>query len=195
MTIQRIHRDERYLTFSVPTSEVLTKLGREYPFHISRAPVPYAGVWKEPLAVRFAAGEEAEGEVVPDLEVRWGRLFFSEKAHEALNVDLKQDGEFLPVVYEGGTGYIFNPLTVAEDHDALDEKATARNEYGDLESLGFIEEKLPAGTMVFRTEADTYNGVFCTDAFKRAVEDAGLVGVYFQPDLANIFGYSAAPKH
>jgi len=195
MTVHRILNDDSYYTFVIPTREVLDKLGREHPFHIDRSPVPYSDVWKEPLFLDFGGEEgETKHEVVPDLAMRNGRLFFNEKAYALLGADLQKDGEFLPVNYEGGTGYIFNPLTIAEKFWAVDDRITTYNEYGEVQNLGLFEEKLPAGTMVFRCEATKYAGVFCTDQMKEAVEDAGLVGIFFHPDLANIGG-GATSRH
>ncbi|MCW8125697.1 hypothetical protein [Microbulbifer halophilus] len=195
MPLHRIHREDHYLIFTIPTSEVLNKLGRKYPFHIKRGPDSYTQVWKEPLEIVFKAGDDSRGESVPDLQVMNGRIFFSQKAFDLIGSSLSQDGEFLPITYDGKTGYIFNPHVIAEDHDALDDKVTIKNDYGDLQNLGFIEEKLPAGTQVFRTKADSYHGVFCTELFKQDVERSGLVGIFFQPDLANLFGGSASTRN
>lgn len=186
--IHRICNDGSYLLYSMSTSDVLKKLGGNNPFHIKRAPVPYADVWKEPLCLDFGPGEETTKDVVPDLSANNGRMFFNEKAYGILSDHLKQDGEFLPVTYLGGSGYIFNPLVVADEHDAIDETVTMYDEYGDLDSLGFLEGKLPAGTLAFRSKVDVYYEVFCTDRLKQLVEDAGLVGITFHPDLSDLAG-------
>ncbi|MCX2796366.1 hypothetical protein OQJ62_15680 [Microbulbifer thermotolerans] len=198
MTLQRIHNDDRYFFYAIPIDEVMEKLGENCTFHMNSAPIAYSESWKEPLFLDFGPameGEKCEFEEIPDLCVNIGRLFLSERAYSQLHEDLRQDGEFLPVVYEGGTGYIFNPLTIAEDHDALDQSVTTADEFGELQNLGILEDKLPESTMVFKCKADFYHGVFCTDAFKRAVEDAGLTGIYFHPDLSNIFGATSPAAH
>ncbi|QIL89473.1 hypothetical protein GNX18_06660 [Microbulbifer sp. SH-1] len=192
--IHLISNDDSYLIYTMSTSDVVAKLGEDNPFHIKRTPIPYSSVWKEPLCLDFGPGEETTKELVPDVAVRNGRMFFNEKAYSLLGSDLTQDGEFLPVTYLGGTGYIFNPLTVAEKYDALDESVTVFNEYGEVENLGFREDKLPAGTMAFRSKAGSYYDVFCTDQMKKAIEDSGLVGVCFHPDLADIGG-GATTQH
>jgi len=192
--IHRICNDDSYLIYTMSTSDVIAKLGEDNPFHIKRTPIRYSSVWNEPLCLDFGPGDETTKEVVPDLAVRNGRMFFSEKAYALLGANLKQDGEFLPVTYVGGTGYIFNPLTVAEKHDAVDEATTVFNEYGEVENLGFLEDKLPVGTMAFRSKAGAYYDVFCTDLLKKAIEDSGLVGVHLHPDLADIGG-GATTQH
>lgn len=198
MTLQRIYNDDRYFFYAIPVDEVPKKLGEDCTFHMNSSPISYAPIWKEPLFLDFGPsmeGEKCELEEVPDLVMNLGRLFLSERAYDVLHDDLKRDGEFLPVVYEGGTGYIFNPLIIAEDYDALDSAVTTFDEFEEPQSLGFFEEKLPASTMVFKCKADFYDGIFCTDQFKKTVEDAGLVGIYFQPDLSNIFGGTSSVAH
>lgn len=195
MTIYRIHNDDSYYIYTMSTGDVVSKLGRENPFHLDPSPVSYAEVWKDPLVLDFGPEEEEMmNPVVPEIAARFGRMFFDEKAHALLGAALAQDGEFLPVVYNGGAGYIFNPLTIAEKFSAVDDRVTAYNEWGEVQNLGFIEEKLPAGTMIFRCEATRYAGIFCTDAFKRSVEEAGLVGIFFHPDLADSGG-GATSRH
>jgi hypothetical protein len=177
------------------STEVEAKLGGDHLFHIDPSPLEYSPIWKEPLTITFKERFEEE-ERIPDLQVHHGHMFFSEKAYNAIGAYLEKDGEFLPVVYKSGNrGYVFNIRNIAENSNALDDKLTTYNEWGDLKSIGFIEEKLPFGTMIFRAEADDYDGVFCTDAFKNLVEGFRLLGIDFQPDLSNIFGHSAETKH
>ena len=194
MTIHRIVRDDRYLIFDIPHLEVLEKLGRGYPIHIKRSPVKYSEVWKEPLRLDFGPEEETIYEEIPDLSVYDGRMFFSVKAFQALGDELRQDGEFLPVTYAGGSGYLFNPLTIAENFGARDDRLTVLNEFDEAQSIGFIENKLPVGTMIFRSTISAYYDVFCTDELRLAVERAGLTGVIFHPDLADISG-GATTEH
>ncbi|AMX03368.1 hypothetical protein [Microbulbifer thermotolerans] len=186
--IHLICNDDSYLVYTRSTNDAVAKLGKKYPFHINPAPISYASVWKDPLHLDFGPDDETTNELVPDIAARYGRLFLTEKAHSLLSDYLAHDGEFLPVTYVGGTGYIFNPLTIAEDHNAVDNAVTVFNDFGELESLGFLEDKLPKGMMVFRSKACGYLDVFCTDQIKKAIEDAGLVGVTFQPDLAYLGG-------
>lgn len=190
MAIHRIHHDDTYLIYEMSTREVLNKLGREHPFHIDRSPVAYSGVWKEPLIITFTKIDSATKNTVPDIAVRSGRLFMSDKAYNALNKLLAKDGEFLPVTYSDGKGYIFNPLAIAEDLEALNTERTAYDQGGNLAHFEFIESKL-GHTSLFRAKVDNCSGVFCSDPVKSAIEKAELTGVYFQPDLANFAGESA----
>ena len=126
-----------------------------------------------------------------------GRLFLNEEAYDALYELIAQDGEILPVSFEGASadehgmrkdGAIFNPLKIAEDFDALDTKLSMKNEWEDLVSLEFNEKRLnDVGITLFRSSFEGFTGIFCTEAFKSACEAASLKGITFTPDLANIF--------
>lgn len=81
MTIHRIHNDDSYYTHTMSTSDVVSKLGREQPFHLDPSPVSYAKIWKEPLVLDFGPEEgETKYPVVPDIAVRgdqvYGRLLY-----------------------------------------------------------------------------------------------------------------------
>lgn len=186
MTIHRIHQNDDFLVYNIPSKEVLDKLGREYPFHIDRSPVQYANIWK-PLKIKFLPIVDSKASTIADISIGDGRLFLSSKAYEALYKLLGNDGEFLPITYDGGEGVMFNPLTIAEDIDVLNESLIGYDQHGHLEHFEFIEETLK-DTVIFRTKIDHYHGLFCGDLLKNTIEKSGLEGIYFQPDLANFTG-------
>lgn len=187
MTIHRVNTDDRYPFFAISSTDIRKKMGDDCIFHMSSAPRPYANEWKEPVLLEFDPPEHAEIVAFPDLVEDNGCLFLSERAHGVLRPVIEQDGEFLTVVFEGGTGYIFNPLKLAEEF-GVDENLTTKNEFGEIQSLVVLEEKVPTNTALFKVKADNYKGLFCTDEFKSMVEGPELVGVCFPPDLADIFG-------
>ena len=193
--ISRIHHDDKFLTFEIPTREVLDKLGREYPFHINRSPISYESVWK-PLHILFRASEKYTQEIIPDLAEVDGKLFLNEKAFDALKSILAEHGEFLPVTYDAGSGYIFNILDIVEDRNALNEKLTGYDQHGNLSHFEFEEGRLK-NVSIFRAKIDNYNGIFCTDIFKTAIEDAKLCGIHTHPDLSNLTGSQppSIPSH
>lgn len=187
MAIFRIHPDRlHYRLFTISTDEIIDKLGEDYPFHIDPSPKAYASVWK-PLFIDFYDSTET-GTVVamPDLTVDGGRMYLSEKAYKLLKDLLEPCGEFLPVTTQGGAGYVFNVLALADAVDGIDGALSTKNAYGDLQSLAFREDRLK-GITVFRTGFDGYMGVFCGGEFKDRVERSGLKGIVFSLDLANIF--------
>ncbi|PUA26689.1 MAG: hypothetical protein B0W54_23415 [Cellvibrio sp. 79] len=91
------------------------------------------------------------------------------------------------------SGVIFNALKIAEDFNALDTKLSTKNDWGDLQSLAFFEERLE-GSNLFKCQFDGFTGLFCNDAFKTAVEKASLNGVAFSIDLGNIFPLDQSAK-
>ena len=182
--IYRIYHNDQYLTFEIPTREVLDKLGRAYPFHINRTPISYAEVWKIPLHVKFRPPEDFTQNIVPDIAEVDGKLFLNEKAYNILKSALSSSGEALPVTYDGGTGYIFNILVIAEDKNGIDESRVGYDKNDNLSQFGFNEgimETIP----LFRIKLDHYLGIFCNEVIKTLIEESGLIGVIFGSDVAN----------
>lgn len=93
-------------------------------------------------------------------------------------------GEFLPIKSNESAsyGYIFNPLKTAEEFNAINESAVTHTTWGEVDSLGFNEEKL-SNAALFRTELDSFRGIYCTEVFKQIVEKENLEGLIFSVDL------------
>lgn len=187
MTVYRIHPDRmHYQLLTISSGEVIRKLGKQHPFHIDPTPKPYSAIWN-PLEVSFYDSTSNKSKPKqPDISVDHGRLFLSESACDALSTLIDADGEILPVSYGGQKGAIFNALKCAEDFDAIDTKRSTKNDWGDLQSLVFVEKKIDAA-ILFKCQFEGFTGLFCTDVFKSAVELAQLNGVTFSLDLGNIF--------
>mgnify|MGYP003683164091 CR=1 FL=1 len=186
--IYRIHHDENYLMHVIPPVESMDKLGAEHgTFAFNAEPKKYAEVW-QPLHIEFAACTGKKTKAIPDVSENFGRLFLSQKAYSVLKELLASSGEFLPVTYgEAGQGHIFNPLLTAEQLSAIDDKLTTHDQYGNLESFGFVEKKLK-DTAIFKTQLDTFKGIFCNEEIKQACEAENLTGISFHPDVANPIG-------
>lgn len=194
MTIFRISQDDKYLVFNIPSQEVVDKLGRAHPFHINRSPIAYAQFWKQPLHINFLAGLDSKAQSIPDISSAGGRLFLKQKSFDLLKDLLLPHGEFLPVTFDAGSGYIFNPLKIAEDLDGLDQKLIIYDKNENLEHIGFKEDVL-SEISIFRTKLDSYHGVFCNLALKAAIEEGQLTGVYFHSDFANPTGEPYGISH
>ncbi len=162
-------------------------------FDVNFEPKPYLSTWKT-LDVSFADdGSGLSGDLIPDISERDGRLFLSQNAYDVLKPLLKNDGEFLPVNYDNGQGYFFNPLSLAENVDGLDENRSIKNEWGDIENTAFHEDRVK-NFMIFRTKFDSYISAYCQEELKSAIEQAGLKGVFFTPDLGDRFTVKTAAK-
>ncbi len=184
----RIHHDENYLMHVIPPVESMNKLGAEHgTFAFNAEPKKYAEVW-QPLHIDFQACTGSKAKEIPDISENFGRLFLSPKAFAALEALLTPCGEYLPVTYgKAEQGYIFNPLLTAEQLNAIDEKLTTHDQHGNLEHFGFQKEKLK-NTAIFKTQLDTFKGIFCNEEVKQTCEAEHLTGVRFNPDVSNPIG-------
>lgn len=120
----------------------------------------------------FAELEGSEN-IVPDI-CKWidATLLLSPKAYRLLGDLLKPYGEFLPVVVEDKTYYIFNCLTMA---DVVESETTENN-------LVF-DESLVGNKLVFKTPYQGYIDIFCSERLKDMIESSGLCGVQFDTKL------------
>lgn len=181
--IYRMHPDpQKFQQVLVEADEVERKLGEGCRFHLEKKPKEYAENWKPLVLSHFQYDQKLE-KLPPELSVWNGKLFLSGQAYQTVKESLSPDDEVLPVEVDGG-GYLVNILSIADDVGGVDRRTTVRNEWNELVSLGFDEENL-GGCQIFRTKQDSYRGVYCTDAVKKKVEDAGLGGVRFSMDLSD----------
>lgn len=186
--IYRIHHDENYLMHVIPPVEAMNKLGAEHGvFAFNAEPKEYSDVW-HPLQIEFQGCTGKRTNKLPDMSENFGRLFLSQKAYQALNQLLRDNGEFLPVTYENHKqGYIFNPLLTAEQFNVLDEKLITHDQYGNLENFSFQEQKLK-NIAIFKTQLDAFKGIFCNETIKHTFESADLTGIRFHSDISNPIG-------
>ncbi len=181
--IYRIHQDRKYKTFSVNNDDIWEKLGEDTMFHIDRTPCSYIKNW-QPIKIDFYSDNRKA--LVPDITESNGKLFFSKKAAEVLTPILEDDGEFLPVYSSEATGFLYNCLSTSEQVDGLDAEKSIDDPYSGNSFISFHESKV-RGLKVFKTEFDTYLGIFCTEGVKTAVENSDLKGIVFSEDLGNMF--------
>lgn len=182
--IYRMNHDEQFLMHVIPPVESMKKLGAAYgTFAFDASPKRYLHIWS-PLTLEFRSCSSHKSTGFPDISENFGRLFMSEHAHEILFSLLESSGEFLPINYEKGKGYIFNPLWTIEQFNGLDELNFAYDTYGNITHLAVNEKNIPS-TGCMRTEKDSYKAIFCTENIKQACEAASLTGIIFSQDLAN----------
>lgn len=187
MALYSIYADSnKYRTIGYDSDQMFNDFGslRNH-FNVNYSPRPFLNNLKNPLNVNFSREASAfSGDETPDISEHYGRLFLSQKAYNAVKDLIKNDGEFLPVEYEGGAAYIFNTLSVAESVDGLNEQLSVKDEYGDRKNMAF-HEGLVKDFMIFKTSFDGYINAFIQKELKEAIESAGLKGVYFTPDLGD----------
>ncbi|OZG71830.1 hypothetical protein BTA51_19610 [Hahella sp. CCB-MM4] len=183
----------KYLHPVFDSKQILEILGEttqeniKYRIDIRTAPISYKGVIAEPLKVSFPKERKEQKDFeIPDIAVLQGRLFLSAKSYETLNPLIAHDGEFLPVNYELGRGYIFVPMRVADDVDAVDKNLSKKNDWGYFSHLSFNVDRL-GDWKVFRTKLNGYQSIYCQEVVKEAIERDQLKGLYITSDLANIY--------
>jgi len=184
----------RYIGFDSKQSREMFGKNIHDQFDVNFEAKPYADKWKSPFNVDFSDdGSSFHGDIMPDISEHNGRLFLSPKAYDVLKPLIENDGEFLPVTYNEETGYMFNPLSIAETVDGIDETLTQKNEWGDLVNLAFYEDKVKKFA-VFRTNVDDHMSAFCQQSVKDAIENSDLKGVFFTVDLGNRYTQEQASK-
>lgn len=187
MGLYSVHADTKHyrsLGFDRNQSREVFGENVENQFDVNFEAKPYSKLWKS-MDVSFANdGSGLSGNLIPDISEHNGRLFLSQKAYNALKSLLAQDGEFLPVRYEQGSAFLFNPLSLAENVNGLDAELSIKNEWGDIENMAFYEERVK-DFIIFRSVFDNYRSAFCSDILKNAITSAGLKGVFFTSDLGN----------
>lgn len=186
MTIQRLHQDERYLTYMLYSQDMQDFMDVHHATHDGGIPGRYGERWKT-LNIKFVDMAENGASKIPDLSFDIDHLFLNKRAFKVLKPLLFDHGEFLPVNHDGNKGYFFNALKIAEDMDALLEELVGFDEHGNLEHFAFDESKIN-GTPFFKAEIDSYSGSFCTQKFIDMVTEEKLTGLQFYPDVSNVIG-------
>ncbi|MFS1525837.1 hypothetical protein ACL7TT_17275 [Microbulbifer sp. 2304DJ12-6] len=179
MKIYQVFEDyDNYMTVYFDPDEVEDKRGDD-DFIIFTQPQSYTNDWV-PLELSIKVCDSSP--VIPTLSKWQNYLVLHEAAYKILEDMLKSFGEFLPCTYQGAKFYLFNPLTIAEDLDAVVPGSVKRK--GNLLSgIAFDENKLKE-VPVFRTK-ESYISIYCTSAFKTVVESEKLDGLLFSTNLTH----------
>lgn len=185
--------DKQYLDPAIDSDQIESIVGpitsetKDRRIDMYHGPRSFAGLFNEPLKINFTVYNKVKAKYpIPDIAVFEGRLFLNKKAYDALKDLIKNDGEFLPATYSGGDAFVFTPLNIAEDNDALDTKLSRMNEWGDLDNLAFHEEKL-GNWVLFRAKFNAFYTLQCTQTFIDTVQQNQLKGLYVTTDLGSVF--------
>ncbi len=116
---------------------------------------------------------EGEENLIPDI-TSWidATLLLSPKAYRLLSDTLSPFGEFLPIMIEMETYYIFNCLTVV---DVIEEKSSDTSIEFDMGSV--------SNTLIFKTRFQRCLDLFCLERLKTIVEGFELKGIVFDSHL------------
>lgn len=178
--------NEQYMAIHIEPKELRAKMGDDIMIHMGAEPTHYLDHWVKPDATFYIPDDFPNAIKIPDLTL-WGEfLVFNQKAFDALSVQLGDYGEFMPVNCEGNNYYIFNILKFVDDIAGIDKSQSVRKEqsgiYLGVDKLVFKEDVI-GKLLVFRTEFDDYQRVFCTDNFKANTLTEGLNGINFGTEL------------
>lgn len=166
----------RHKPDNVPLDDVLD-------FHIRNTKMK--SWWKTP-ETDFLKNEADPEAPIPDISC-WidATLLLSPQAHRLLGDTLQSSGEFLPVIVNNETYYIFNCFVIGE----ANEDSSKHDFEGDMQlGLNYLEFKDSATeNLIFKTPFDSCLTLFCTDRFKEIVESFDLKGVVFDKNLIEVF--------
>lgn len=117
------------------------------------------------------------------------QLVLNENAYALLSTHLQPYGEFLPVSCEGVPYWVLH-VTNMTGMDVVDEEKSGRlvkeGGYIDVASLSFKEEQVKE-KLLFKTEYNGWKNIYCSEEFKKIVEEHRLQGLVFSADLAGVF--------
>ncbi|WP_281649136.1 hypothetical protein [Parendozoicomonas sp. Alg238-R29] len=178
---------KEYQLFILEADDVEDILGEDCLIYMDSRPTRYLSEWS-PIPVHFY--DEYQGGLpkksIPDIiSNQLGKLFLNQKAYEVLHPLFKEYGEFLPVTFEDQPAYIFNPLVIAEDLDALDQENTTFDEWDGLKAPAFNKSRLQ-DIPILRTKIDSYRGIYCSQNVKEVITSHGLLGLSFTEDLSDV---------
>ena len=176
---QIFQNDSDYMTLYFDADEVEDKRGDD-DFVFFTTPRSYAGDWV-PLELSIKACDSPPA--IPEISTWQNYLVLHNYAYQALEGLLGPYGEFLPCMYQGVKFYLFNPLAIAEDLDAVVPGSITR-EGNLLSGIEFDEGKLEH-VPVFRTK-ESFISIYCTEVFKELVQSEKLEGLLFSGNLTQV---------
>lgn len=138
----------------------------------------------EGVRSRFVQSDDAPQLPIPDVSL-WlsgAALVISSKAYEVLSELIAGFGELLPVTSDEGTFYIFNCRTSVDADPTQSEHIIESGQVIGVKRLGFNSKDV-GDTVIFKTSFNNCTDLFCSNAFKQAVEAHGLTGVKFSENL------------
>ena len=121
-----------------------------------------------------------------DVNLYGSFLVLNEPAYECLSASLSELGEFIDLKINGDNLYLFNPLIFAQEDLKLTERAYLDGFEDGLKSLVFDDEDI-SNKLIFKSKMQSGLSLYCTDDFKKLVNDNNLTGLVFNTDLLTYF--------
>lgn len=111
-------------------------------------------------------------------------MIFSHNALAVFRPMLSNLGELLPVKYNGQDYALFNCLTEVPADESQSVRIEEDGFFMDVDSLVFSSDTT---VPIFKSSFENNRNLFCTDEFKKLVEENGFGGIYFG---GNLVGFS-----
>ncbi len=185
--IYRMHPDVKQCQiFQLDADTVEEYIGEGCLIYMDATPTRYAQMWRCIDIEFYDAITESSNTAkkLPDMMADDdGKLFLSHAAYEVLQPVLANCGEALPVTYVGQQGYLFNVLSLAEQHEAIEHEKTQHDHNG-LVKLVLNESALEQVPLV-RTEEDCFLGIYCNEAIKTLIDTHSFQGCILTTDLSD----------
>jgi hypothetical protein len=141
--------------------------------------------WWPTMYAEFKQIEDKPPAAIPDIcEWRGASIVLSPKAYKALRTTLNNFGEFLPVICERETYYIFNCLTFGQIDEINSKQDIQDGVFMGTKNVRFNSVDI-ADKAVFKTKLDRCLTIFCSSKLKDAVTSNNLTGIEFKEDLAD----------
>jgi hypothetical protein len=121
-----------------------------------------------------------------DVNLYGSFLVLNESAYNCLSNSLSEFGEFVDLKTNDDKLYLFNPLMFAQEDLSLTERAYLDGFEDGLKSLVFDDEDI-SKKLIFKSKMQSGLSLYCTDDFKRLVNDNNLTGLVFNTDLLTYF--------
>lgn len=171
-----------FLVGDISLAEIKAKLGNIFALDAPQ----WADIWV-PLEIQFSDDSDRQNVTTPPDISCWftNELILNEKAYLAIGEQLEPYGELLPANCEG-IGYWVLHVTRRTGMDAVDLEQSAREVAAsgviELQTLAFNDDAIN-DELIFKTEYNDFQSIFCTETFKELVEAADLKGLAFSSDL------------
>ncbi|GMR16297.1 MAG: hypothetical protein BMS9Abin31_0619 [Gammaproteobacteria bacterium] len=174
-----------FMEFELSPSEIEAKLGDIFILDNTNT---WSDFWKPINGSFFDDSDKQNIIALPDIAL-WStdEIVCNEKAYNILKNTLAPYGEWLPVSIEGVSYWLLH-VTQKTGIEFVDVKNSIRTidivDHIEIEKLLFNENMLNE-MLIFKTQYNNYNNIYCLDKFKILVEENDLQGLIFSKDMTN----------
>lgn len=149
-------------------------------FHIRNTAM--AAWWKTP-ETEFISQVDPNA-AIPDISPWiYSSLVLSPKAYRYLGELLKDSGEFLPVLADGETYWIFNCFVAIDPNDEKCQYDYEQDDGVKMEITHLEFQDSASNNLVFKTPAEFCVTLFCNEKFKDIIDSFKLTGIAFDENL------------